>query len=363
MQDINTEPNNIYAPNAKVLLIDDSKVTRTIERDLIKNYCSNVTTASSGIEAIKLLNSDNSYDIIFIDYMMPNMDGSETAFRIKNMPQLKNSILIMLTASKKESLDPYIMKEFNDFLEKPINSQNLKEILKKYLPKKLINKPESKIDNHLTYKNNDIRFDGLFLRDIDINKAIENCGGNIDSYNSLLSVVYYDGKNKLEILKNLIKVNDIKNYTIEVHALKTVAALVGDFKLSEMAKLHEDAGNSFDYIFIDNNFNSLYDEYKSLLECIKPIINNENPFPLITQTKEFDISEVLDLMRELDDGIDNFDLDISYELINKLLHYKLKSSYISTLKSIQNYLNIFDYDNSQRLVKNLIDALSCTNAL
>ena len=68
-------------------------------------------------------------------------------------------------------------------------------------------------------------------------------------------------------------------------------------------------------------------------------------------------------MRELDDGIDNFDLDISYELINKLLHYKLKSSYISTLKSIQNYLNIFDYDNSQRLVKNLIDALSCTNAL
>ena len=358
MKEINTESEDFTAPKARILLIDDSKVTLTIERDLIKKYCYNVTTASSGSEAIKLLCSGNSYDIIFIDYMMPDMDGSETAFRIRNIPQFEDSILIMLTASSKDSLEPHIIKEFTDFLEKPVNLENIKKILLKYLPKEIINKSDSETKSYLSYIDKDIKFNSLDLQDIDIDKAIENCGGSIENYYSILSVSYYDGKNKLQILKNLIKDNDIKNYTIEVHALKTVAALIGDFKLSEMAKLHEEAGSTFDYIFIDKNFDSLYNEYKSLLERIKPLIDNENPSSLIKQTKDFDKTEILNLLKELDDGIDNFDLDISRELINRLLHYKLKSSYTSTLKTVQNYLNIFDYDNSQRLIKNLIDDLT-----
>ena len=158
MKEINTESEDFTAPKARILLIDDSKVTLTIERDLIKKYCYNVTTASSGSEAIKLLCSGNSYNIIFIDYMMPDMDGSETAFRIRNIPQFEDSILIMLTASSKDSLEPHIIKEFTDFLEKPVNLENIKKILLKYLPKEIINKSDSETKSYLSYIDKDIKF-------------------------------------------------------------------------------------------------------------------------------------------------------------------------------------------------------------
>ncbi|MBE6063037.1 MAG: response regulator [Clostridium butyricum] len=357
MKDVNIEFEDFTAPKAKILIVDDSKVTLSIERDLIKKFCPNITTASSGSEAITLLCSGNSYDIIFIDYMMPEMNGLETAFKIKSLPNLENSILIMLTASSKESLAPHITKDFTDFLEKPIILENLKAILRKYLPNEMIMKSNYKNNTNVSYSNYP-KINNQNLKNIDIDKAIKNCGGSLENYYSILSVSYYDGKNKLQILKQLIDNNDIKNYTIEVHALKTVAALIGDYNLSEIAKQHEDAGNAFDYIFIENNFDTLYNEYKNLLERIKPLIDSKNPSSFIKQTKDFNLTSVLNLLIKLDDAIDNFDLDISHELISELLTYKLKPSYTSTLKTVQNYLNIFDYDNSQRLVKNLIDYLS-----
>lgn len=359
MNEVYTSVEDFTAPESKILLIDDSKVTRTVERDLIKKYCNDVTTASSGSEALKLLSSGYSYDIIFIDYMMPDMDGFETAVRIKNIPHYKNTTLIMLTASSRDSLAPNITNEFTDFLEKPMNLSELRKILLTYLPKDFIVKSYFENEHNNTNANviSDEKLNSLQIENLNITKALETCGGSIENYYSILSVSYYDGENKLQILKKLIQENDIRNYTIEVHALKTVAALIGDFKLSKMAEAHEEAGKNFDYRFIENNFDSLYHEYCNLLENIKPIIDKENASSQIKQTVEFNKEDVSNLLTRLDDSIDNFDLDVSKDLLNKLFKYKLSSPHYSSLKSVRNYLNIFDYDNSQRLVKNIIDEL------
>ena len=80
--------NNIIEPfiseKAKILIVDDSKVTLKIEEDLMKAYGMDVTTAKSGEECLDLLNT-NKYDIIFMDHMMPNMDGLETTLKIRKM--------------------------------------------------------------------------------------------------------------------------------------------------------------------------------------------------------------------------------------------------------------------------------------
>lgn len=352
-----TCPINNYknSSEAKILIVDDSRVTLTIESDLMKKYCNNVTTASSGYEAVNLISEGCSYDIIFIDYMMPDMDGSETAAMIKELPQCKDTVLILLTASSHDSLSPKITENFTDFLEKPINLNELKKILLTYLPEYFITEPVLEKEN--TIEKNNFTVPDINIKNLDINKALENCGGSMDNYYSILSVSYYDGENKLNILKNLIENNDIRNYTIEVHALKTVAALIGDFKLSKMASEHEEAGRNFDYKFIDDNFDSLYEEYSSLLKSIKPVIEKENSSPQIMQTKSYNRSDLLSLLHKLDDSIDNFDLDLSRELLNEIFKYKLPLSSYYVLKSVRNYLNIFDYDNSQRLVKNIIDDL------
>lgn len=180
------------APEAKILIVDDSNVTLKIEEDLMKSYDMHITTARSGEECLSLLSS-NKYDIIFMDHMMPNMDGIETTLKIRKMngEYFENVIIIALTSSLSSNAAPlYIHNGFNDFLEKPIKYCKLNKFLRTYLPRECI----IETFNTDSFVNN---LTEIKIKNVDTKKAIQNCCGNIDNYLSLLSVAYYDGKIKL----------------------------------------------------------------------------------------------------------------------------------------------------------------------
>ena len=145
------ENNNTVKPfiaqKAKVLIVDDSIVTLKIEEDLMRTYGMDVSTAKSGAECINLLNT-NRYDIIFMDHMMPNMNGIETTIKIRkiNDEYFKNVIIIALTANSTPNIcSMYIKNGFNDFLEKPIDNLKLNKFLRTYIPRKYI--VETKIND------------------------------------------------------------------------------------------------------------------------------------------------------------------------------------------------------------------------
>lgn len=343
---VNSITKPFIATKAKILIVDDSNVTLQIEKDLMKTYGMDISTAKSGKECISLLKT-NRYDIIFMDHMMPNMDGVETTIKIRKMKEeyFKKVIIIALTASTVSKPNSFYIKNgFNDFLEKPIENYKLNKFLRTYLPRKYIIET-----NNIEVTIGD--FDEIKIKGVDTKKAIENCSGNMDNYLSLLSVTYYDGKNKIKIIKNYVNHKDIQNYTIEVHALKTVAALIGDITLSKLAKLHEIAGTNNDLDFILKNVDFLLNSYNDLLDNIKLVLPKENA-EIRPKIKDFTIEHLLSLVTDIASAIDNFDLDSASESLDYILNYDLSNSQISVLNKVKSYMNIFDYDNAYELITN-----------
>lgn len=128
------------APDAKVLVVDDSKVNLKVFTNLLKDTKMQITTALSGRECIRLV-KDNRYDLIFLDHMMPEMDGVETLHHLKNMVVNSSSDapIVMLTANASEGAkEQYIQEGFDEFLSKPIDSVALEQMICKMLPEKLV---------------------------------------------------------------------------------------------------------------------------------------------------------------------------------------------------------------------------------
>lgn len=343
MSENNIKP--FIAEKAKILLVDDSIVTLKIEESLMKTYGMDVTTAMSGKECIALLNT-NRYDIIFMDHLMPEMDGIETTKKIRKMKDdyFKDVIIIALSASITPNIySVYIKNGFTDFLEKPINTVKLNNFLRTYLPRKYIVETKS-----VDYK--ETEFKEILIKNVDTKKAIQNCGGNINNYLSLLSVTYNDGKKKIKLINDLAVKRDITNYTIEVHALKTVAALIGDNKLAKLSKRHEIAGTNNDIAFISENADSLLNSYDELLNNIKLVLPEEH-LVIKDKNKNYTIEDLYALANSASEAVDNFDLDSINESLDHLLHYDLSEYQIASIEKIKFYINIFDYDNASEEIK------------
>lgn len=123
------------APEAKVLVIDDSKTNLIVAKALLRDTKAEVATGVSGNECLNMIMNER-YDVIFLDYRMPEMDGVETLHKMQKMNhKCSSSAVIMLTANAASDAKDYYLREgFADFLAKPITEQSITSMLRKYLP-------------------------------------------------------------------------------------------------------------------------------------------------------------------------------------------------------------------------------------
>ncbi len=124
-----------HAPTARVLVVDDNAMNLTVFKGLLKKTLVGIDTASSGAEALRLA-ALNTYDIYFIDHMMPDMDGIETLKRLRAMEGREDAVCIALTANAVSGArEMYIEAGFNDYLSKPIDGERLEKMMAGILPK------------------------------------------------------------------------------------------------------------------------------------------------------------------------------------------------------------------------------------
>ena len=133
------------APRASVLVVDDNALNLKVATGYLKPYQVQTETAKSGMEAIDMIRQ-KKYDLVFMDHMMPDMDGIEThrEIRLLEKDYVAKLPVVALTANAVGEISEMFMKEgFQDFMTKPIQSERLKEVLRRWLPKELIiNKEE-----------------------------------------------------------------------------------------------------------------------------------------------------------------------------------------------------------------------------
>lgn len=226
---------NFIAPKARVLIVDDNMVTLNFEKELLEQYQMNISIAKSGFECLELIKKEK-FDIVFIDHIMPDMDGITTAHNIRKLSgeYYENLILIALTCNDSPNLlSNYIKNGFNDFVKKPINNKILNCVLKTYLPRNII-------ENCNIYNDKVNKSYYLNIPDIDLKSALIYFENDINKYLALLTVAYNDGIHKCSLIKKHALNKDIKNYMIEVHSLKSVCAIIGNYTLSNLAKQHEE---------------------------------------------------------------------------------------------------------------------------
>ena len=308
------------APDAKILVVDDTVMNLTVVKGLLKQTKIRIDTVESGYECLKCVTM-KKYDIIFLDHRMPGIDGIET---LKQMKTLEGNLnldtpVISLTANAISGARKiYIDAGFQDYLTKPIDSGKLEDMLINYLP-----------DDKVIFRENDADDDDgeeekipAWLKDvagIDVNEGIEHCGG-VEAYLDALTVFAQSVTAGAKEIAEFYRQNDIKNYTVKVHALKSSARVIGANELSERAKRLEDAGNAGYVDEIKKFTDGLLELYISFADKLSPLIkveDNDEDKPPIDADQ---LAEAYEAMREV---AQTFDYDSMQFVIQELEEYKL----------------------------------------
>jgi CheY-like chemotaxis protein/anti-sigma regulatory factor (Ser/Thr protein kinase) len=130
---VNNKTIVFLAPRAKILIVDDIVLNLRVAKGLMSPYNMQVDLSSSGADAIEKIKNEN-YDLVFMDHMMPEMDGVETTKRIREFN--RELPIIALTATAIVGMkEMFLGNGFSDFLPKPIDIRKLNEILEKWIPK------------------------------------------------------------------------------------------------------------------------------------------------------------------------------------------------------------------------------------
>lgn len=260
---------SIRFPGAKVLVVDDNQVNLKVASGLLKLYGIDAELAESGEECLNAVKKQ-TYDIIFMDQMMPGMDGVETLSRLREIKKgNKSTPVIALTANALVGVKEEMLEEgFDDFLGKPMDLTELENVLIRFLKELQEELPEAGREETGFAAETAGRYESLIRKGVDVQAGIELCGGE-ESYLEVLKAFVKNAPVQQRNLSQSLKLGDYRRYTVSVHALKSAAASIGALKLSEISRMHEEAGNKENIAYINEDFVNLIEEYGEIVKAIE----------------------------------------------------------------------------------------------
>ena len=330
------------APDAKVLIVDDNEVNLNIAEGLLQPLHMHITKATGGKEAIDLLDG-NRFDLILMDHMMPEIDGIETTRIIRRLHKEYDEVpIIALTANAMEgNKDMFLNEGMNDFIAKPIEVLTLINTVKKWLPIEKIKK-DIVISEITEDPSESSKYEGLYnIADLDAESAIRLLGSEKMYYN-LLKEYHKAIPGKAALIKDHLRNQDWPNYTVEVHALKSLSRQAGALELATMAAELEKAGNDRNTEFIEKYTEPMlhkYLEYESLIGVLFEEKTEEKSTKIKASKK--DLSELFDSMSV---ALDNLDIDQMEEVISGLDKFEYDPEQILLYEKLKEEVSNIDID-------------------
>ncbi|MCI9018640.1 MAG: response regulator [Lachnospiraceae bacterium] len=341
------------APGVKVLIVDDNVINRKVARGFLKNYGFDLTEAASGPEAVDLVR-DVRFDIIFMDHMMPGMDGIEAAEIIRRDCGENGTapVMIALTANAMEGMrEHFLACGFQDFIAKPLDRRELNNTLLRWVPEKYrqtdgIEEEVKPLDPTA------FQIDG-----IDMKAAMQYYSGDNEGFADLLELYCIDGKRKTELLRELVD-SDMLRYQIEVHGLKSASANIGAMEVSAMAREQENAAAQGDRELITEKFPLLLAEYETLLAHIGQFLEwrkeehakkEKLPCP--------DIQELRAQTAAALEELKHFRSQECADRVETLLLHELPKDTEEYLRQIREQLRLYEDDNAEELLGRLLEIL------
>ncbi len=276
--------NNVDYINKKILIVDDNKLNVKVARRVTDALnIKKVDECYNGKECLEMVSSNNDYDIILMDIMMPVMNGEEALKKLKELDGFNTPVIALTADAVAGSKEKYIKQGFVEYLAKPFNKESLKEKLDKIfnnkeetsedrwknVPKYEFGTTMETFDEEIKEETNDSE---KILEDaaIDYKVGLENFGST-EMYKQMLQDWYNEVTEKWDrIVSNK---ENMKEYSIDVHSLKSDSKYFGFTELAKLSLEHELKSKDGDKEYISKHFNELETEYKRILEVVSKYLN------------------------------------------------------------------------------------------
>ena len=276
----------IKVRDTHVLVTDDNPMNLKVIKNAFEYYGLTVDTASSGAEAIQFC-KNTSYDLIFMDQMMPHMDGIEAMQTIRTLsPHYAIGGVCKIVALTANAIlgvrDELLNLGFDEYLSKPVQFENLESLLIKLIP-------ENKFENNGITLNMpkpipnvtapDLRPSEINLQtlkdmfpQLNITIALSYCNDNQGLFRDILHIFYEDSPEQLDKLRQLWDEKNYKKFIIQIHTLKNQLLNIGYTKLAEDAKALELAAKENYSNFIEEHLDSFVNTYTKFLQQLERVL-------------------------------------------------------------------------------------------
>lgn len=276
VEDARTYRALFQAPDAHILIVDDTRMNLTVAMGLLKKTGVQIDTAMGGAEAVALA-QNTPYDLILMDQRMPGMDGTEALRRIRGQEGGKNTTtpIVCLTADAViGAKERYLAEGFTDYLTKPIDSKALERMLTRYLPQDKVQFVEhdgagaDEADGRTVRVHAADDYVSLRVAGVSLQDGLRYCQDDEDLYRELLGEYAGSSPEKMRDLQRFFEKHDWDNYAILAHALKSTSKTIGADALSQVAARAEQAAKEGDAASVGQCHARMMAQYDQVVEAI-----------------------------------------------------------------------------------------------
>ncbi|MDR2729639.1 MAG: response regulator [Treponema sp.] len=369
-------------PRARLLVVDDIATNLQVAEGLLAPYLAAVDTCLKGLQAIELVKR-NEYDIVFMDHMMPEMDGIETteAIRALEGARFRTVPIIALTANAVVGVrEMFIENGFNDFLSKPIDISKLDDMLNRWIPKEKREKKNEQlaIINEQISNSKEQREGNVAVRrgevanmqsqriktslhasgsinipGVDTVKGITGTGGTLAAYRKVLSMFCKDVEERIPLLQKAPDEDTLPAFITHVHSLKSASASIGAQEVSSLAAGLEAIGKAGDTAFIRESLPDFVERLAELVKNIRSGLEADTTMEYMPESPEKTQSVFSPSLRELAGALEakkSADIErVLEELNQKPLDAKTRNA----LNKISDEVLMIEFGNALKIIKEI----------
>jgi len=333
------------APDANVMIVDDNEINLKVAKGLLEPLKMNVDVANGANQCVELARS-KSYDIIFMDHMMPEVDGVETTHILRRLVAgYEETPIIALTANAVGGVKEMFIREgMNDFVAKPIETKNIVAKVHHWLPaEKII--PLSEAERVLQRDISEVEILQIEqVTGLDVQKGISMLGSG-KVYKQFMEDYYHDIDKKTEDIMNYYESMNYTDYTIAVHALKSASRQLGAEEIGNLAEQLEKAGKENNIEFIKQNTERLIHDYMLLKERLRPM------FLHLEKEEQGEGNNLAACLDELEEALNTFDTLAIDDAFEHLSNVTMNSAGMQFMECIQKAYEDYDFDTCLEIIK------------
>ena len=334
---------DFIAPEAEVLLVDDNEINLKVASGLMKPLQPKIDKAMSGKQALEMIDKKH-YDIIFMDHMMPEMDGIEATRLIRHSRRDYDMVpIIALTANvMEETRSLFLTEGMNDYVAKPIEMDVLISKMHQWLPPdKIVPVEKTEGEAAEQEKKEELKIEGLDL------KEAMRLAGTEELFMEILREYHRVIPKKVNLLRKYEEEEDWENYTIEAHTLKSSSKQIGAMELSKMAADMEAAGHANNGELIHEKSPAMVDIYESMEEKLAPYCQVEEGEVVKTG---YTSEELLECLDKIANALEELEFDAVEEALEVMKGFDFDDVSQEYFDSLKDAADDMDVDTCEEII-------------